>query len=563
MMHVMAALLCMVVASGQVEKPASKERGASKSAVADTPTPEVRIDSGAIRGLFAGAKKDVRVYKGIPYAAPPAGERRWKPPQPVSPWQGVRDCFEFGAACPQRIPALFGSIPELAIHAPFREDCLFLNVWAPAEGKFPKLPVLYWIHGGGFVMGAASQPLYDGEELARLGCIVVSINYRLGLFGFLAHPALSQESDAKLSGNYGLLDQIEGLRWVQRNVAAFGGDPDHVTIFGESAGAMSVLCLMVAPEARGLFHGAIAQSAVGMNLVRLRDAHAGQETAEQAGQRMIAACGLGASADARQLRQLDAKALVQAGPSEPGPGSPLQLKPLSLRVGPIVDGRVIPDNPDLLFAAGREQAVPLIVGSTKDEMSILLLGTKMPADRAAYLKKIKDDFGDLAESVVKAYPVHDPKQIASTVIQLTSDLSFTSEARSIARRHSAAGHKTFRYQFSRGSNGGFLQSLGAHHGAELAFLFQRPIARGDEKEMQLSRTMGHYWVHFAATGNPNGQGVPAWPVYRADAEKMVNFAEDVNVLEGSRNDQLDVIEKVLRAMSGRAQPRSSEGRGTH
>jgi para-nitrobenzyl esterase len=540
-------LLGLAVAIAQAQAAFSAAPPASKSAAAGTPTKELRVDSGAIRGLVVGDKKDVHVYKGIPYAAPPVGERRWKPPQAAVAWKGVRDCFEFGAACPQKVPALFGSLPEMAIRAPLSEDCLYVNVWTPAEHKSEKLPVLYWIHGGGFVMGAASQPLYDGEELARMGCVVVSINYRLGLFGFLAHPALSQESDAKVSGNYGLLDQIEGLRWVKRNIAAFGGDPERVTIFGESAGGISVLCLMVAPQAKGLFHGAIAQSATGMNIAPLHEARPGQETAEEAGQRSVAACGLTASADARQMRSLAADALVQAAPFEPVSPAGLRLKPLSLRLGPIVDRHLIPDSPNLLFAAGREHAVPLIAGNTKDEMSLFMLTSPMPADQTAYLAKLKDEFGDLAEPLAKAYPAENAKQIRSAIIQLTTDLSFVSESRLVARTHAAAGQKAFRYQFSRGTKRGFLQGLGAHHGAEVAFLFQRAGSRDDEGEKRISRAMGRYWINFAATGNPNGPDLPEWPAYRADAEEVLDFGDNVTVLQSPRNDQLDLIEKVLRA----------------
>jgi para-nitrobenzyl esterase len=541
----MAWLMSTATVIGQAERPAPQP------APAATPTPELRIDSGVLRGLVIGDKKDVQVYKGIPYAAPPVGERRWKPPQPVAAWKGVRDCFEFGAACPQKIPALVASLPEMAIRAPFNEDCLFLNVWAPVGRQSGKLPVLYWIHGGGFITGAASQPMYDGEELARLGCVVVSVNYRLGLFGFLAHPALSQESNDKVSGNYGLLDQIEGLRWVRRNIAAFGGDPDRVTVVGESAGGISVLCLMVAPEARGLFHGAIAQSAAAMDLAQLRKAPPGRETEEQAGRRMIVACGLGDVAEVGPMRQLDAKALVEAAPFEDGLGAPLRLQPLSLRIGPVVDGHVIPDEPRLLFAAGRQHAVPLVIGNTREEMSLFLLATPMPADEAAYLKQLKDDLGDLAGPVAKAYPGGDAKKIRSAVIRLTSDLSFVGETRAFARAHAAAGQKTFRYQFSRSSKRPLLQSLGAHHGADLAFLFQRPMGR-DEGDLRMSRTLGRYWINFAATDNPNGEGLPAWPAYRAGAEEMLDFADEVKVLKGDRNDQLDVVEKVLRATAAPA-----------
>jgi para-nitrobenzyl esterase len=543
----MVAALGLAIQLGPVHALDVKQAASAKS---QTSTNAVQTDTGAVRGLVIGDKRDIHVYKGIPFAAPPTGERRWKPPQAAERWQGVRDCFEFGPACPQKIPALFKSVPEMAIRAPFNEDCLYLNVWTPAERQSDKLPVLYWIHGGGFVMGAASQTLYDGEELARLGCVVVSANYRLALFGFLAHPALSAESTERASGNYGILDQIEGLRWVKRNIAAFGGDPDRVCILGESAGGMSVLCLMAAPEAKGLFHSAIAQSAATMNMLSLRSENPEADSAEKAGQKFMAACGLTTSADAGQMRQLDAKTLANSGPSEPPPGAPLNLKPLKLDLGPIVDGRVIPDQVNAIFAKGQEHAVPLIVGSTRDEMSLMLLGTRMPSDEAAYRKQLDEDFGDLAAGVAERYPLEDAKQIRSTVIQLASDLSFIAESRFIARTHSAAGQKTYRYQFSLGTNRGFLQSLGAHHGAELAYLFQHP-AGGSEKETRISRTMGRYWINFAATGDPNGKDLPPWPIYRSDAEEMINFGDQATVLKGDRNNQLDAIEKVSGATAGK------------
>jgi para-nitrobenzyl esterase len=536
-----AYLVCIALVMGHGDGAASGEGPGGERGMARNATLELRIDSGTIRGLVVGDKNDVHVYKGIPYAAPPVGERRWKPPHPAAAWDGVRDCFEFGAACPQQPLGLFARVPELAIRARFSEDCLFLNVWTPSEHKSGKLPVVYWIHGGGYVAGAASQALYDGEGLARLGCVVVSINYRLGLFGFLAHPALSRESSERVSGNYGLLDQIEGLRWVRRNIAAFGGDPDHVTIAGESAGGISVLCLMAAPQARGLFHGAIAQSGVRVK-AHLRGGPPGELTAEEAGKRLIAACGLGPSADATRMRALDAKALVEAAPVEGGPGTPLSLKPLkSLLVGPTVDGCVIPEDPDLVFAAGREHPVPMIVGNTRDEMSLLLMGTLMPADEAAYLTTLKREFGDLAESVAKAYGAKDPKQIRPAVVQLTSDMSFVSLSRSIARAHAAAGQSTFRYQFSRG----YLPGLGAHHGADLPCLFQRPMPGRDEAATRVSRTMGLSWIRFAATGNPNGPGLPDWPPYHTDVEAMLEFGDDVKVLTNHRNEPLDVIELVF------------------
>jgi para-nitrobenzyl esterase len=289
-----------------------------------------------------------------------------------------------------------------------------------------------------------------------------------------------------------------------------------------------------------------------MNIPRLREGDSQQQSAEQAGRRFIIACGLGPATSAAQMRQLDAKALLQASPSEPVSSAELRLKPLSLVIGPIVDGHVIPDEPNALFASSKEHAVPLIVGNTKEEMALFLMTGRMPADEAAYLKKLKDDFGDQAELLARAYPARDPKQIRSTIIQLSSDMSFVSQTRLTCRAHAAAGQKTCRFQFSRGTRRGFLQSLGAHHGAELSFLFQRPAVRDDEKEMQISRAMGRYWINFAATGNPNGEGLPAWPAYKAGAEEMVDFAQDVKVLKDNRTEQLDVVEKVLQALADTA-----------
>lgn len=544
------SLLCMVLVAGLAGAAPPIDGAGTKPEAGRSPTRALQVEGGTIRGLLEGTERDIEVYRGIPYAAPPVGGLRWKHPERVVPWQGTRDCFEFGAACPQITLALFATLPEMALRAPTSEDCLYLNVWTPVRRNAQKLPVLYWIHGGGYVMGASSQPVYDGAELARLGCVVVSINYRLGLFGFLAHPALSNESPDKVSGNYGLLDQMEGLRWVRRNIAAFGGDPDRVTIFGESAGGVSVLCLMGSPLAKGLFHGAIAQSVAGTDLTRLREEGAQQVGAEQAGRRRIAALGLGDSPDPVRMRQLDVKALVQSGPPDPGLGAPLRLKPLAFSLGPNVDGHVIPDKPIVLFATKRAQPVPMIIGTTRDEMSLMLVGTRMPADEAAYLKLLTDDFGALADSVAKAYPAPEPRSIRPVAIQLATDLSFGIEARTIARAHSTAGQNTYRYLFSLGNNIGFLKILGAHHGAEVPYLFQRPMAT--DTASRTSRALGRYWINFAATGNPNGDGLAAWPRYRTDAEDIVDFGAEVKVLGNYRNNELDVLESVRRIGSGTA-----------
>jgi para-nitrobenzyl esterase len=434
----------------------------------------------------------------------------------------------------------------MRINAPYNEDCLYLNVWAPADAKNKKLPVLYWIHGGGYTMGAASQPVYDGEPLARLGCVVVSINYRLGPFGFLAHPELSKESKQNVSGNYGILDQIYGLEWVKQNIASFGGDPNRVAIFGESAGGGSVLSLLVSPKAAGLFHAAVSQSAPEMNLARLREEHRGRESAETQGTKLIAKCGLSESADASQMRAIPAETLVKTFPTlEVDRPKDLTLAGIPLPIAPIIDGVVIPNDPNVILASGKQNKVPLIVGNTKDEMTGFLMQTKTPPDITGYSRELADDFGHLAEAMLQAYPGKDAKEIRGAITVLLGDMTFVSQARFAARAQADIGLKTYRYEFARGSKQGILKSMGAHHGAEIAYLFQRP-ADPDETDSKISTAIGRYWINFAATGDPNGEGLPKWPAYSRDREEMAQFADDVIILEKHRNDQLDVLDKHLR-----------------
>ncbi|MBX9655372.1 carboxylesterase family protein [bacterium] len=533
--------------------PVSADPKEASAVVEKTPTGEVTIDSGKVRGLLIGDKKDIEAFKGIPYAAPPIGELRWKAPQPPAKWEGVRDAFAFSAACPQRTPAMMKAIPQMAINAPYSEDCLYLNVWTPKDRGDKKLPVLYWIHGGGYTMGAASQPLYDGEHLSRLGCVVVSINYRLGPFGFLAHPALSKESTENVSGNYGLLDQIEGLRWVKRNIASFGGDPEHVLIFGESAGGGSVLALMCSPLAKELFQSAAAQSAPEMDLGMLRKERQGRPSAEAEGASLIEKCGLTSSATPAEMRKLDADLLVKTFPAlEVDRNFDLNLKGMPLPIGPIVDGYVIPGEPNLIFAAGKENPVPMIIGNTKDEMVMFLMGTKTPTEPAHYMKELKEDYADLAEALAKAYPATNGKEIRAAITELLGDAMFVSQSRYGARLHAANGNKSYRYEFARGSKQGILRGMGAHHGAELAFLFQIP-AQADETDKEIARVMGQYWINLAATGNPNGEGLPNWPSYTVDTDEVIRFNDKVETLKQHRKEKLDTIDQHLRSKRSSAE----------
>jgi len=538
--------LALLVISGPIA-PCGNGLGqdAPQATAERTFTDVLAIDAGEIRGQVVGAKQNVQVFKGIPYAKPPVGELRWRAPLPPEAWTGVRDCFEFGNACPQRAPALMGSIPQMAINAPHSEDCLYLNVWRPVGSATEPMPVLFWIHGGGYTMGAASQPLYDGALLAEPGAIVVSINYRLGPFGFLAHPALSQESPQGTSGNYGILDQIEALRWVQRNIAAFGGDPNRVTIFGESAGAGSVMCLMVAPQAGGLFHAAIAQSTPEMNLARLRQSSDQRPSAEQQGVTLLEQMGVGAQATVEQLRKLNATELAETFPSlELGSKQEINLRRAPLAMAPVVDGQLIPDLPNRVFASNKAHPVPLIVGNTRDEMTLFMTQTPLPKEVSGYEQIISTNFGDLSPEILAAYPATNPKGIRDAVIQLAGDTVFGSQARYVARLHTKNGHPTYRYVFSCGTKQFPLSMLGAHHACELPYLFGQP-AKPDASDEKIVEVLQGYWLNFARTGDPNGDGLPTWPKTNLASDVLIEIETEVTLRETHRSLQLDTVDKFI------------------
>jgi para-nitrobenzyl esterase len=511
--------------------------------------PAVAIDTGKIRGVVLGSAKDVLAYKGVPYAKPPVGDLRWREPQAAEKWDGVRDCSKFGNACPQREDSFTNSIPQMKLNAPMNEDCLYLNVWSPA--KLPageKLPVLVWVHGGGYVTGAASQPLYDGEALARRGAIVVSMNYRLGPLGFLAHPALTKESEHHASGNYGILDQIEALRWVKRNIAALGGDPERVTVFGESAGGGSVVCLMASPLARGLFHGAIVQSGAA-SLARLHEGSGNRPSAERMGVELIEKCGLAGATEAAPLRKLDVAVLLKTFPTlEVGAVRQVQFRPIGGGlVAPIVDGYAIPDEPNAIFAAGKESPVPLIIGHTRDEMSLFLYATPMPKTVADYQHKIDETFG-AGSDLASLYPAKDDKTIKDACIHLTTDLAWSSPTRNLARLHAHNGYPTYRYVFSRGTKQFPLTALGAHHGCELAYVFGfGPQSKPDETEKKAVDLVQGYWLDFAAKGDPNGKGLPNWPKFAAGPDTLIEIEDGVAVREHYREKQLDALDKHQRS----------------
>lgn len=395
-------------------------------------------------------------------------------------------------------------------------------------------------------MGAASQPIYDGESLARQGAVVVSINYRLGPFGFLAHPALSKESSRGVSGNYGILDQIEGLRWVQRNIAAFGGDANRVTIFGESAGAGSVLCLMVSPDAAGLFHTAVVQSSPEMSLASLTGGTDDHPSAEQLGVALIQQMGQNADATASQLRELDADQLAETFPTlELGGKVELNLRRVPLAMAPIVDGAVIPALPNDLFAADRAHPVPLVIGNTRDEMTLFMTQAPMPKEVAEYEQLVASSFGELSSEILAAYPAANTKNIREAIIQLAGDSVFGSQARHVARLHARNGYPTYRYLFSCGTRQFPLSMLGAHHACEIPFVFGKPANPNSDDERVVEVVQG-YWLNFAKTGDPNGEGLPVWPKYNLASDVLIEIESSVTIRETHRNFQLDSVDKFIR-----------------
>ena len=498
----------------------------------------VRVEQGQLSGA-AGKSPDVRVYRGIPFAAPPVGDLRWKPPQPASHWQGVRPASEFGNACWQTPypPAFAIYQTELP---PLSEDCLYLNVWTSAKSAADRMPVMVWIHGGGFTRGAGSLPTYDGENLARRGVVVVTINYRLGIFGFFAHPELTAESPHHASGNYGLMDQIAALAWVKKNIAAFGGDPNRVTIFGESAGSWAVNALMASPLARGLFVGAIGESGGTMGrMVPLAEA-------EKNGEKL--ASGLGATdGGLKTLRATSAEALLKAGAAETVPT--------------IVDGWVLPQEVYTIFAEGKQNDVPLIVGNNADEGTVLApQGASMNA--ALFTAQAKQRFGGLAAPFLAAYPAgSDPEAVASFYAAFRDDI-FGWQMRTWAQMQTRTGHHpVYRYYFSHWPPGPQSARLRAFHASEIPYVFGNftwPFPWNDA-DRSLSEVMMSYWTNFAKTGDPNGREPIQWPVYDSGKDNLLEFGDRVSVRTNVNQRGLDFFDQYHKSLA-EAQPTAASGR---
>jgi para-nitrobenzyl esterase len=462
-------------------------------------------DAGTVSGVKNSAG-DITAFKGIPFAAPPVGDLRWKAPQPARHWDGVKKCDAFGPSPMQAKPTPFMVYTSefLIPEKPISEDCLYLNVWTGAKTKTEKRAVFVWIYGGGFGSGGTACPIYDGEALAKKGVIFVSVNYRVGVFGFFAHPELTKESPDKQSGNYGLLDQVAALKWVKKNIAAFGGDPDNVTIAGQSAGSMSVNCLVASPLTKGLFKKAIAESGsflVNNPLI----AATTLQGAETAGEKTAGKAGAKSLADLRAMSAEDA------------------MRKLTGQYSPIVDGYVLPESIPDIFAHNRQNHVAVIIGWNGDEFG------SGPVKKENFVKQVRQQFGADSEAFLKYFPAGTDDQATASQGKVTRDVTFAISGYKWAGiQGQYSDSPVYVYNFDRKvpGNGDFAK-YGAFHTGEvcyvmnnLKFLNNRPFG---ETDFALANLMSDYWVNFIKTGNPNGKGLPEWPKYNTTGNLVKVF----------------------------------------
>jgi para-nitrobenzyl esterase len=486
------------------------------------------IEAGAVEGV---AKDGLTAYLGVPFAAPPVGDLRWREPQPVAPWKGTRRAISFAPACMQKGVSMPGEKPPIT-----SEDCLYLNIWTPAKAADERLPVIAWIHGGGYTNGSASMPLYWGDRLAQQGVIVVTIAYRLGPLGFLAHPDLTAESAHKSSGNYGLLDQIAALEWIRRNIAAFGGDPQRVTIAGQSSGAMSVSMLMASPRAKGLYQRAIGQSGGLFEPIQLAPSYL-LANAERDGQAYASSVGAVSIAALRKLPAADLLGGSAGSVSHP-----------------VVEPYVLPVAPYDAFTSGAYNNVPAIVGFNAEEARAFVDIRSVKA--ATFAADVQHTFGSLPAPLMDAYPHVTDVQARHARLDLERDLRFGWDMWAWARLQVQSRRSpVYFYYFEQKPpfpKGSLYEGWGASHFAELWYMFDhldQEAWRWSAADRELAGQMSGYWASFAKRGDPNGDGLPLWPPFDGN-NKVMRLREPVFVGGVPNKDRLRVFDAVYSTVRG-------------
>lgn len=511
----MAATLWLAAPVAQAQSPETAPQASARAVVV-----AAGVESGALGGKIANG---VLSLLGVPYAAPPVGDLRWRAPQPVAPWEGVRPAINFAPACRQTVSW---------ITEPQSEDCLYLNMWMPAEAPEDKLPVIVWIHGGGFFGGSGAQPLYDGANLARRGVIVITLNYRLGVFGFFAHPGLSAESPDHASGNQGILDQIAALEWIQRNIAGLGGDPHRVTIMGESAGGESVAILVASPRAKGLFQRAISQSGnYGLPLDKAERPQFDRKSAEATGLAFARETGQTSLA---KLRKLSADDLLK--------------KPWAPRT--LVDGVVLREDMTATYRAGRQNRVPILVGWNADEgkdLAAEILGTsdftaqRHPALIGDMLKR------EPSSALLQAYPARDDAQAQASIFRFTSDYWGWRIWRWAGLHQARKDRPAYVYYFVHSpaepsTPCGY--GCKAGHGAEIRYVFDQ-LDQDDRiwnaEDRRLASRLASYWTNFARSGDPNGPGLPTWKPFDGGDSSVRRLGSDEEIVARGRLPNFELL----------------------
>jgi para-nitrobenzyl esterase len=511
--------LCLLVSALHMSAQSGRENPLNNTAMN---APVVRTSNGAVRGVSDG---NVSTFKGIPFAPPPTGDNRWLPPQPLLPWQGVRDATKFGADCAQKAfrPGAVSMSPTSL------EDCLYLNVWKPADAApGAELPVMVWIYGGGFTGGSSFMPLTSGAQFAKQGVVLVAANYRVGRFGFFAFPALTQEHPDELKGNYAYMDQLAALKWVKQNIASFGGDPNNVTIFGFSAGGVSVHSLLTMPLARGLFEKAIVESGGSRDSVLTARPMSkdGADpnypvSAETIGIQFARSVGIEGTDQAAlvKLRALSAEQVLRG--SDAQPVSRVQ----NHETTPILDGKLVTETAETVYKAHRAPHIPIMLGSNSADTAGNRVG-------AASKEQLFARFGKWSAQAKAAYDPDGTKELAALVAEANNDFGQAEPARFAARSYAANASPVYLYRFS------YVQSAmremfrsGTPHGGEIAFvfgtlgtpMFEPPPPPPTTQDQAVSHMAQSYWVNFAKTGNPNGAGLPDWPPYKPDESLIFDF----------------------------------------